>query len=61
MTQFMCHKLLKFHFGPQINFIIGAKPRVTGFLVEMLIYFAGHNGSMDQICLHSSLLTDSRF
>lgn len=25
MTQFMCHKLLKFHFGPQINFIIGAK------------------------------------
>ncbi|KAH9480811.1 Structural maintenance of chromosomes protein 6 [Psilocybe cubensis] len=23
MTQFMCHKYLTFHFGPQINFIIG--------------------------------------
>lgn len=23
MNNFMCHKLLKFNFGPQINFIIG--------------------------------------
>lgn len=23
MHQFMCHKFLKFAFGPQINFIIG--------------------------------------
>lgn len=23
MTQFMCHKLLEFKFGPQMNFLIG--------------------------------------
>jgi hypothetical protein len=33
MTQFMCHKFLRFTFGPQINFIIG-----TLFVLEYLYH-----------------------
>ncbi|KAF8645220.1 hypothetical protein AX16_008047 [Volvariella volvacea WC 439] len=36
MHQFMCHKYLTFHFGPQINFIIGGKSAVLSAITVAL-------------------------
>ena len=36
MTQFMCHKLLTFTFGPQINFIIGERLSLLELNLRML-------------------------
>ena len=46
MHQFMCHKYLTFHFGPQINFIIGVFFSFMSWkrLIPATIV-VGHNGS----------------
>ena len=44
MSQFMCHKLLSFNFGPQINFIIGTS-RMDTHIATSSDALAGHNGS----------------
>lgn len=37
MHQFMCHKYLTFHFGPQINFIIGASLTERAYIERLTI------------------------
>ena len=44
MSQFMCHKLLSFNFGPQINFIIGTS-RIDAHIATSSDASTGHNGS----------------